>query len=725
MRPARGRALIGAVALAAATAAWVGPGAAPAAAYVCSLTVDTPKPSPSPPAGTSTVRFSGSFTAAPTPDGRTLEVSFLSGPGPLPPTVTWSHGDAGDAGRYQVDVAGLNHNGTYKAQVKATHTASSDQGCEGGEAGAQPTTLTKEVVFGVSVRARPPANVRARFEAAPRSAVVTWEKSPDPDTAGYSVNRKVGSSAFQRLGDVPADARSWTDSALPAGAATVTYAVSSSRVGFEPGTTSLPSPAAGAAPLEVPAAPAATPTSKAATGAIVTPGDRAAPADRTAARRVAVPSPAPFVLGRAVGGSGGPPELDFPDGLANPEGAQAVPGDEPVLRYRPNLGDDEVPLPDDSDQAFAAGRRGVGDDGTQQLAYVAAGLLSAVVAAHVLWLRSQALRPASEVVETAVPLEPVVVAPVPERAPHPGPAEEAGGPDRSAAARPRPAAPVVVPTAPPPERFAPPAKRAVPPAPAPPLPERAAAPASEGAAPPRAERAVPPAPAPPRAERAVPASARAVPPQAEWAAPPAPAPTALPPAEGAVPPGSARAVPPQAEWAAPPAPARSALPAEGAAQPAPARAVPPRAEQPVPPAPARPASRPSGAASPAPGRAVPPPAERAVPPAPARAEPLRAEQPVPPAPARPAPRQDEWAPAQDEWAPVRAGSAADRAAPLVSARAAAPVAEPAGPPVSEAVSPLTGAPAEPAAPARKRGRGRPVLVVRAPGKARPAPGARP
>jgi hypothetical protein len=69
---------------------------------------------------------------------------------------------------------------------------------------------------------------------------------------------------------------------------------------------------------------------------------------------------------------------------------------DPLLPYPPTTEGGRVQLPA-GDEAAIGGAAGGGDDPgderTPQLAYVAGALLSAVVAAHVLWLRGEVLRP--------------------------------------------------------------------------------------------------------------------------------------------------------------------------------------------------------------------------------------------------------------------------------------------------------------------------------------------
>lgn len=411
MISARGRAVVGAVALAAATASWVGPGALPAAAYVCSSGIESPGNGSV--VGAPAVRFTGPFDGRPNQADRVLVVTFTSSPGPRPATVTRKGVGVGSDGRFDVLVSNLDRNGEYKAQLRFSHAGTSIK-CNGAtDPGAGATEQTAEVTFGVSVKARPPANVRSRFAAGPRTAVVSWGRSPDPDTARYSVTRKVGSTSFEPVADVAGDATSWTDTKLPGAAATITYAVSAARRGPDSRTTSEPSAAVAAAPLGVPAPPpsSTTPTSAASTGSTV-----------------------PFVLGQPAATDLGAAPAPSPDGLTPlPQGGdgQATP---PV----PGLPEDRVQLPGD------AGGRGDHGDGLPQLAYVGATLLSAAVAAHVLWRRGPLGRPGAAALDPALPIEPTIV-PVPVPVPA-SPVAAAPAPDPSPppVAAPR-AAPLVAP----------------------------------------------------------------------------------------------------------------------------------------------------------------------------------------------------------------------------------------------------------------------------------------
>jgi hypothetical protein len=63
------------------------------------------------------------------------------------------------------------------------------------------------------------------------------------------------------------------------------------------------------------------------------------------------------------------------------------------------------------DQAFVGGRRGPDEQRTPAVVFVAAGLLSAVVAAHILWLRAQVLRPTPGAATEALPVEDVTPTP--------------------------------------------------------------------------------------------------------------------------------------------------------------------------------------------------------------------------------------------------------------------------------------------------------------------------
>ena len=374
---ARGRAISGALALSAAAAIWILVGAAPAGAYVCDFGIN--RPTPGARLETAAVRISGPFSTRQGTATRVIEVAFTAGPGAVPPKrITVPDGET-----YDVPVGPLSLNGSYTARVTATHEGTSlTSNCDE-ESGPdrRDTVRTAGVSFEVSVRARPPANVRATFDAGARSATITWDRSSDPDIAGYRITRKVGSGAPITI-DVPPEPRSWTDARLPAEAGTLTYSVEAARNGPRPGTTSERSVAVAAAPLAIPARPSAPTSTRGPVGS----GGAGRGGGSTATSQ-------PFTLGRSVGDGDAPPAtaLPLPD-LAqpgNPDGATAL-GPYTTI---PEQGGSLV-LNDDDDQAMAAGRSGEnGGNGTRQLAYVAAGLLTTVVAAQALWLRRQALRP--------------------------------------------------------------------------------------------------------------------------------------------------------------------------------------------------------------------------------------------------------------------------------------------------------------------------------------------
>ncbi len=392
MTSARVRAIVGACALVAASGAWAGPGAGPASASVCSLTIDPPQPRV---VETTSIELTGSFVT--TEAAPRLEV-YLSGPGR--PEATPVEAKLTEPGRYSVPLAGLSHNGTYTAQVVAIDDVPSEAGCDGGP--GEPR-MEDEVTFAVNVPAQPPVNVRSRFEAGPRTAVVTWERSPDPDTLHYGVIRRVGRGAFEPMARVPRDALSWTDTSLPAGAATVTYAVSSARNGINPQSSSPLSVWVVAAPLDVPA-PAtpgpAGPATQPATGG-PTPGTAAAGPLTTASTPVT-----PARSGRAAAPRAGVADPGNPVDLT-----EAPAGDEASPFTLPPWADGEegqVQLVEESgDQPAVGGGGGTGRRGVPALAYVATGLLSAVVAAHFLWLRRQALQPDEEATEAGLPVEAV------------------------------------------------------------------------------------------------------------------------------------------------------------------------------------------------------------------------------------------------------------------------------------------------------------------------------
>jgi len=400
---ARGRALSGAVAVVAFSGSWMAAGARPAAAYVCAFGIET---TPGSILGSPSVRLTGPFVVKPTTGVRTVEVSFTRSPGAAPASASRSGADVGPPGRFDVTAGPLALNGRYTARVRAIHTETSLFNCDGGlDNGRRDTESSREVSFGVSVRAAPPTNVKALFDAGPpRTATVTWDKSGDPDIAGYIVRRKVGSDPPTAGRAIPATPLSWTDDNLPGGAASVTYSVQAARNGPDPGTTSEYSAPVSAATLEVPPPP---PPPTTTTGGIT--GGTGGTGGTTGTTRVTqtTPTTAPFVLGRAVAPSatsppGTFPPLRLPSGLGgagssnNPSSPEADGGYEPVLPYRPGSGEPPVtmPLEGAGAQALAAGENGAGNGGgTPQLAYVASGLLSSVIAAHVLWLRKQVGRP--------------------------------------------------------------------------------------------------------------------------------------------------------------------------------------------------------------------------------------------------------------------------------------------------------------------------------------------
>ena len=430
----RGRALGGAVALAAAIGVWSGPGAAPAAAYVCSFGIDSPTAAT--PSGTAGVSFRGPFAARQGQGDRVLGITFTSAPGPLPPSVTHTGGAVGPADRYDVPVGGLSLNGRYAARVVARHEGTGLFNCDDSLGrDRRETERSATVTFSVSVKARPPTNLRARFEAGPpRSVVVTWDPSPDPDTAGYELTRRIGVGPVEPLPDVPPNQTSWTDGAPPAEAASVTYAIRSARNGPTPGTTSersdvvtvgvdLPAPPPPTTttppPVVDPGGTGGTGTGAPAPagtgGALAPPGTGGSAPGRPAPG----PAPRPFVLGQAVAGfsspGGAPPVLRFPNGLIGAAKAEA--GEEgvyqPLLPYPARPDDAQVELlAEDGEQAQAGGAGGdaPGEERTPQLVYVAGALLSGVVAAHILWLRKQVLGSGADDDDgDGLPLEPAVM----------------------------------------------------------------------------------------------------------------------------------------------------------------------------------------------------------------------------------------------------------------------------------------------------------------------------
>lgn len=395
MIPARGRALVGALAFIGATVVWGLAGASPASAYVCGFGVDSPASGSV--SSSSTVRLRGPFEVKEglVPEPRLLEVTFTSAPGPLPEPVSRSGDAIGTEGRYEVPLGPLARNGRYAVRMKATHGGTPVASCAE-ELGPEQrdTERTVEASFSVSVKASPPTNVRVAFNSGPRTAVVRWDKSGDPDVAGYTVNRKVGSGAPTSV-SVGSDPLSWTDSKLPATDATITYSVQAVRNGAGPGTLSEPSDAVAATALKVPAPSANTtaPPGTVATG----PG-----------------TTVPFVLGPPIGD----PLPTAPVPPAPPADGGYVPLDVYEVEDQPVIG---------SDPAVVGRRDGGEGESIPQLAFIASGLLSTVVAAHVLWLRRQALEPAGVAGTRATPLEPLEPVTAGEAPPPPEPPPEPTG----------------------------------------------------------------------------------------------------------------------------------------------------------------------------------------------------------------------------------------------------------------------------------------------------------
>jgi len=420
----RGRAVPAALASTAVSGIWALATAAPASASVCELDIGSPSPgftSPSP-----NVSVTGAFevSEAVVEALRAVEVTFLESPGDRPAPVTRSGAGVGDTGRYEVPLGPLTRNGRYTVRVTATHPSTPVLTCDGqaGTSSGQPSR-SADVSFSVSVRAQAPTNVRAALDAGPRTVTVTWAKSSDPDIAGYTVSRKVGSAAPTGVA-VPPEPLSWTDRDLPAGAATITYSVQAVRKGAVADTTSEPSPAVSAT-LDVPARP---------------PGP-------TTARAPAVGGTAttkPFVPGPAASGATSPaapaaPALELPAGVGGP-------GDPPSITdleadgYQSQLQDPADvggSAEEGREQALVGSDEGGGGGGIPSMVYVASGLLGTVVAAQLLWRRREG--PGAEpVVATAIdpPLE-ALGAPAPAAPPDPtspdgdphsfAPPQEAGG----------------------------------------------------------------------------------------------------------------------------------------------------------------------------------------------------------------------------------------------------------------------------------------------------------
>ncbi len=382
MTPARGRALAGALALSAASAVWTLAGAAPAGAYVCTLGLDTPAAGSI--SGSPDPHVTGPFAVRHGAAERSIEVTFTKSPGAAPAGVTRSGAAVGPADRFDVPVGPLTRNGRYTALVRARHSGTSPVfNCSDGiGAGGRDTERTAEVSFGVSVRALPPGNVAGRFDAGPRTVVLSWDASSDPDVAGYTISRAVGGEAPTSI-QVPPDPHSWTDSGLPGTGATIAYTIQASRVGPDPDTSSEPSPPV-TVQIQV-AAPPAVPPSTTTTA----PG----PSPSPSAGRTSTPTTVPFVLGLPV--SGTLPEPAAPGTIG--DSAASAPEDgsyQPLLPYEPRSpGDGGLALSESDPAVVGDAQPGGGGDGPPQLGYVASALLSSVVAAHVLWLRKQALRP--------------------------------------------------------------------------------------------------------------------------------------------------------------------------------------------------------------------------------------------------------------------------------------------------------------------------------------------
>lgn len=381
----RGRALVGALALAGTSPAFL-LAAPPAAASVCSFGID--RPTAGAVSSTANVRFTGTFTVEEglTRSERVLEVAFTRSPGPPPAPVTASGLDVGSDGLYDVQVGPLPRNGRYTARVTARHAGDPVIGCAGGDR----REVTATVTFGVSVRAQPPANVRSGFDAASRRAMVTWGRSSDPDVAGYTITR-VGAGPAKVV-QVPPAPLTWTDAQIPAGAATITYFVQAARNGPDPNTTSEPSTPVAAEALSVPGAAAPTTVPNAGT-----PGRDGTPLTATPSTTV------PFALGppvtAATPGPDDPPPLDRDGTLL------------PPLEGTPEA--DPLP-PDPGQEAFAGEDRG-GGDGARWPVYAATGLAATAAAGAVLWRRRRdhAAVGAADAPPELEPVAPAPVAPAP------------------------------------------------------------------------------------------------------------------------------------------------------------------------------------------------------------------------------------------------------------------------------------------------------------------------
>lgn len=372
-----GRAATGAVTLAAAGLG-IGLAVAPAAASVCGFGIDSPADGSF--VAASEVTFRGPFAVS-GDGGRTLQVDFTSSPGPAPAPVTRAGADLGtDGSRYVVTVGGLARNGQYTARLRAGHAADASCGADPG-----PSTVDRTVTFGVSVKAQPPTSVRSRLDAGPRVAVVTWEKSSDPDIAAYGVTRKVGAAAAEPVADLPTTPTTWTDLKLPAAATSITYSVVAYRTGSTSSSRSAASEPVAAAPLAVPARPASSAPLTAArpTAAARRPPDTKAPAAPAATAAPVTPLPP---------ASGLPGSPDPAGGYQSPQTAV------------PSLDQGLIPLA--GAETSVAGGDGDGDGGGPDRGLaVAAGVALSAAAALVVRRQRRRQPPGSPpVVAEALPL---------------------------------------------------------------------------------------------------------------------------------------------------------------------------------------------------------------------------------------------------------------------------------------------------------------------------------
>ncbi len=83
----------------------------------------------------------------------------------------------------------------------------------------------------VAVSAPAPTVTGVQANADGRTVTVSWDDmtSSAPDLSGYLIERKIGAGSFEELATVPADQRSYADSALPDSGGEASYRVSAIR----------------------------------------------------------------------------------------------------------------------------------------------------------------------------------------------------------------------------------------------------------------------------------------------------------------------------------------------------------------------------------------------------------------------------------------------------------------------------------------------------------------